>query len=573
MSKNNEKKPAKEMTKKNNGGEVAVKLTTNKLALIITAAVLVLVLATVGIILLVDYIKNDKGFDYLNSDLSKYIEISKDNYKNYKLSIEIAKPREEDLQSAILSLQAKYKGDRLCGENQWYSSGKDLTVTPGSIVKVRYRGYKVSADGEIIEVAGLTNFNSLEATQLEIGSLMFPTGFEVNLVGASLSSDRVMFSKITSGALTGELVAYVSYTKKVTSTSEKTTATCERIDLEGDVDSVYGQGFKAKLMEIAIGDTEKFTLTDVNGVHCEYDLTVDFATNCEKQENILKINTYFPYSYGVKELQNADVVFEVYIESIQPFEYDEFNDEFVEELLKKEETIVTAEDLDEYEGEGIADRYVAYMKSNLQKSYEQSYDELVESAMWAHMHEAANIKKFPASKVDPIYDEYIMDITERFETSGGKLYNNSTMQYNTYKTLDEYATAYLGLTGVKDYTWRDYISDASHKLVAERMILFYIMDAENLAPSKQEFDKKYEELRQEYLDAYVAEYLTYDEKTREDFTDEEYERYVSARASEIFSYYDEDYFTETTYYTLALETIVSWATVTTLDDAPVVEDK
>ena len=573
MSKNNVKKPAKEITKKNNGGEAVVKFATNRLALIITAAVLVLVLATTGIIILVDYIKNDKGFDYLDSDLSKYIEISKENYKNYKLTVEISKPREDDVKSAILSLQAMYKGDRLCGENQWFSSGKDLVVTPGSIVKIRYRGYKVSADGEIIEVAGLTNFNSLESTQLEIGSLMFPTGFEVNLLGAPLSSDRAMFSKVTSGSLTDELVAYVSYTKTQTSNSEKTTASYERIDLESDVDSVYGQGFKAKLMEIAIGDTKEFTLTDVNGAHCEYKLTVDFATNCEKQENILKVDTYFPYNYGVEELKNADVVFEVYIESIQPFEYDEYNNEFVEELLKKEETSITAEDLDEYEGEGIADRYVAFIESNLQKNYEKSYDELVEKAMWAHMHEAANIKKFPASKVDPIYNEYIIDITERFETSGGKIYNSSTLQYNTYSTLDEYATAYLGLTGVKDYTWRDYIKDASHKLVAERMILFYIMDAENLMPSKQEFDEKYEELRQEYLDAYVEEYLSYDEKTREDFTDEEYERYVSARASEIFSYYDEEYFTETTYYTLALETIISWANVTTFDDAPVVEDK
>ena len=565
MSKNKEKKPVVE-NKKNEKTEAKVKLEANKLAIIIACCAVGFLLLVVGIVLLVDYVKNDRGFDYMDSDLSGYVNIDTEDYKDFDLSVDVARPREVDMLTAILALQAKNKGDRLCGENQWLTGGKNLVVTPGSLVKLRYRGYKLSEAGEIIEVPGLTNFGSLEADIVEVGGLNFPTGFEVNLLGASLATDRAMFSKRTDGKITLNDVVYISYTKTYTSTSAVSTVNTERVDMASDVDSVYGQGFMAELVKMNIGDTKEFTLTDAKGNHCKYKLKVDFATTCEKQENILKIDAYFPYSYSVETLRNADVVFEVYIESIQPFEYDEFDDEFVGELLKKEDSAITEDELKEYEGEGLAAKYRSYLEKNLEESYRERYDEIVEKALWEHLRKVATIKKYPASKVDHICEEYFPDIQNSFDSNEGKIYNNNTFQYDTYKTVDEYGAAYLGIKNTADYTWRDYIRESAQMVVAERMILFYIMDKENITPSDADFNEEYESIRQEYLDAYVKQRLEYDGKTEEDFTEEEYDRYVSACASEIFDYYDEDYFKETAYYNLVLETLISWANVITLDD-------
>ena len=53
-------------------------LSVKKLAIIITAAVVALVLLVLGIISIVNYVINDEGFDYLKSDLKDYIEFTED---------------------------------------------------------------------------------------------------------------------------------------------------------------------------------------------------------------------------------------------------------------------------------------------------------------------------------------------------------------------------------------------------------------------------------------------------------------------------------------------------------------
>ena len=89
--------------------EEKVKLSTRAWALIITASVLAVIFGAVAIYLIVDSSRNDKRFDYLTSNLSRYVSFSEDDYKNYKLEIDIAKPHEIDVEVAILNLLASDK--------------------------------------------------------------------------------------------------------------------------------------------------------------------------------------------------------------------------------------------------------------------------------------------------------------------------------------------------------------------------------------------------------------------------------------------------------------------------------
>ena len=125
---------------------------------------------------------------------------------------------------------------------------------------------------------------------------------------------------------------------------------------------------------------------------------------------------------------------------------------------------------------------------------------------------------------------------------------------------------YLKLQYSQNKDWRDVLYNMSKSLVAERLILYYIMNEENLRPTDDVFAARLEEVKQEYLDEYIAQYLAKYEKTREDYTDEEYEEFVEKRKDELFGFYDEEYFAETTYYEIVLDTLVTYPNVSTFED-------
>ena len=106
----------------------------------------------------------------------------------------------------------------------------------------------------------------------------------------------------------------------------------------------------------------------------------------------------------------------------------------------------------------------------------------------------------------------------------------------------------------------------SEELVKERLILYYLMREENLVPTEEKFAEEYEAVCEEYIDEYVRQYLEYEEKTEADYTAEEYAKFVEDRKAELFDYYDEEYFKETTYYEVALREFLKWPNVITLDE-------
>ena len=98
--------------------------------------------------------------------------------------------------------------------------------------------------------------------------------------------------------------------------------------------------------------------------------------------------------------------------------------------------------------------------------------------------------------------------------------------------------------------------------------MFYLMREEGFAPSEDDFEKLLNATREEYIETYIQQYLDYEGKTKEDYTDAEYEQFVKERKSEISSYYDDRYFEEITYYNIVVKHITEWdgIEVVTLDD-------
>ena len=515
---------------------------------------------------------NDENFDYLTSDLSKYISIDPAQYKNYKASLQIAKPHDIDVDVTILNLLATKKGEAL-NEGKKYTYGN---ISAGDIVSIYYRGYLKNADGTEKHVDNLCNFGNESPADLEIGSNQFIPGFELDMVGINFTKDNQLV-KIKEGAPKDGQIVYVSYTKQLdgsTGSSNKTSAVSERIVLGTDnIDKKYGDGFEAKLRSLTVGSTSgaSFSAT-LDGKKYNYiDLKIDFATECEKEGNYFIVECYFPYDYTTTTLRNQTAYFEVYIQGIVEYEAPEFTDAFVEENLGKDDFGVTAEDLEEYTGTST-EKLRAHIKHLLDKDYEESYRALLEEAMWNHYHNenVSKVEKYPKNKVDAIYYEYYNDVIWQFENSGGSI-SNALGESVVAENVDEYAIIYLGLEYAEDQDWRNVLQEMSKSLVKERLILYYIMRQENLIPSAEKLAEQVAASKQEYLDEYVAQYLAEYSKKESDYSESEWAQFMEDRKKELYDYYDDDYFTEIAYYEIALDTFLTWANVTTLDNTEVAD--
>lgn len=568
------------------------KISPTAIVTIATAAVLLVVLLVLAILFAVDSYRKDEGFDYVHSNLANYVNLSRDDYKNYTLELDLAKPREKDengngvsdVEVAILNMIASQKSDTPI-DGVLRSS---ITVTPGDTVYLWYRGYILDEEGKQVEVNGMSNFSqdvnyiTSASNALTIGSGKFVPGFELGLVG-KCRDDYAKFSKITSGTVTEEHVVYLDYTRVEEGKENKETGKAMRIDL---TDPGMREKWGDILLGKKVGDVLDFDIT-VGDTKYTYSATeISFLTTCETDaaNPPLVVTCYFPYDYSVSVLKNQTAYFEVYIEKVMAYndwhtsgntEYDysyDWNDEFVAERVALSDSAITMEQLQEYEGDTLTAKYEAYAKEYLDDAYETVRRSLIEDAMWDHYLSKVDIKRFPGIKVDEIYNEYYNDVVYQFEMAGGAdggvatIYDSFNAQDVMCETIDEYAIIYLGLQFSSNQDWKNVLYKMSESLVAERLILYYIMQQENLTPTEQVLNDRIADLKQEYLDEYVDQYLEKYEKTRDDYTDEEYEEFLKNREEELYDYYDEAYFTETAYYNIVLDTLITYPTIKTFDD-------
>ena len=567
MSKNSQNKNAAVKSAPVNNTATKKKLSVQFITLI-TVGVILLGIVIAAVAMLVPNIDNDKNFDYVTSDLSSYIYIPEENYKEIKLDLDIAKPHEIDVDVAILYLLNAKKNSVPLYDGVYKTN---IEITPGDQVQIYYRGYLIDENGKEVPYETMSNFSAKNATNLVIGSNTFIPGFELGLVGKN-PSHYTPFVKITEGTISETDVAYVSFSRLEEGKDEKkdtVSKTALRVDLsDPDLDKTYGTGFRAAILGATVG-SEKFSFNaTIDGkTHAYSNVTVDFITNCEK-ENHITVECYFPYDYSTVTLRNETFYFDVYVTGVQVYEAPEFNDEFITELLSDKDSTMKLEDLEDCEGETLVEKYRNHAWDLLNESYETNLKDLIEEEFWNYIlsGDVVQIKKYPKNKVEEIYFEYRDDVVYQFNTSGGSIYNEYTGEYESCDNIDDFANIYLGIQYSTNPDWNNTLYKMSENLVKERLVLYYIMRAENIMPTEAELNEKYDEVTQEYLDEYMVQYLESINKTREDYTDAEYEELVEERSVILFNYFDDDYFYETAYYELGLESFRTFVKATTLDE-------
>ena len=552
-------------TKKENTGK-KFNISESKLAIMITAGILVLAILTTSVIALVNAIKNDAWFNYLKSDLDKYVEVSGD-YKDFTLNLDIAKPKDIEVDVAVMTLLNSNKDSA-----KWrdITPGSSFTLGVGDAVDIYYRGYIIDDNGKEVAVGNMSNFGDANPYTLVLGSGSFIPGFELNMVGLS-TDDTNIFTTIKTGKPFADQIAYVSYTRTIGGDANtKVTVTNERIDLSrDDIDAEYGENFKNTILGLDIG-TKVSLPSKLDGKDYFYtDLVVNFVTKCETKH--FTVECYFPYDYSTENLRNETAYFEVYVNKVVDYTtYNDkpglsaFDDEFITKLAGEEKLGVTLDVLNTYEGTTLAEKYYAYANKTLMDAYEDEYNTLIREEVVAYFRSIFKGVKYPASKVEDIYNEYYATVSDSYNTNGGQI-TNSYGSSTTYDTLDKYAVAYLGLqTGTN---WKTYLVSLAQDAVKERYIMFYILRAENLVPTEAEFEKKVAEVTNTIVEEYVAYCLNYEGKTKDSFeTEAEYQEYYNNCKKQVLANYDKTYFEESAYFELLMEAATKWPKVVTLDE-------
>jgi len=501
---------------------------------------------------------DNEQFDYLSSNLSEYIQFTKD-YKNFTVDIEYASMKDMDVDVALLQMQCDAKGEALYDGVDIVTEG---VITPGAVTSIWYRGYLRDEYGNKVDFPGMCNFADEKASSLEIGSGSFIPGFELGLVGKNFG-DYSKFTKITTGQLKENQVAYVTYTYN--QDGKDVTERCVRVDMSSKVDEKFGIGFRQALLGMEIGTYNNKITAIKDGKELDYTkLRVDFVTECES--NPIVVETYFPYDYYTEELRNVTAYFEVYVDSVVFYEYPEINQDFVYNYID-ENTNLTRDQFNEYKGDTAAEKLRSYVEESIKKYSEKEYNSLAYQAIFNYYLDIACIINYPQNKVDEFYNEYYATIEEQFIKDGGVIYNWYG-GYTVYDTLDEYAIAYLGLKS--NSNWKEFLVNLAKDAVRERLIVYSILRNENLIPEEDEMqdlvNEKKQQVINEYIDDYVEQYLDSIGKTKQDFTEDEYNQLVEEKENELLNYYGEKHFFEQVCYDLLMTNSKKWVTIKTLED-------
>lgn len=476
------------------------------------------------------------SFDYLGEDLSKYVAISASDYKGYTLTVKLGSITDKSVEEQIMQTLYEFRSDE--AENP----GKTAPLTVGDTLEMWYRGYTKDENGRQTEVPGFSNMTSSSAYKLGIGSAKLPLGVESSLVGVIIADYASLEdAKKSVGDIINENdIIYVSYSL-LSPTDGQTSKSGVRVDLsDEELDSVFGTGFRSafigKEIPAASEKLASFTTATEEGSLVYKD--VKLSTVYPKDANYLTVEARLPYDYEDYDMAGSTIYFDIFPHYFTAYSVPELDDSFILDTLK-----LTEEELADFEGDTLVEKYKALVKSELSISRDEQLTSIKEEAMWYHYNDVAEIIEYPEDAVMAVYSADVSEIELVWS------------QYkDSYPDLDEFARAYLPLDTGTD--WKEKLMDDARAEVKEKLIFYYIIKAEGLLVPESEYAELYDELFDEYVDYYL------DGKTAADYgSEEEYAKARTDAEAAVLDYYGEYFFIDQVYYQYALDAVLDFAIV------------
>ena len=263
------------------------------------------------------------------------------------------------------------------------------------------------------------------------------------------------------------------------------------------------------------------------------------VNSSEYADKTVLVETYFPEKYHEPTLAGVTAYFEVRIVSITEYEAPELDEAFITETLK-----ITEDDLKDYEGDNIVEKFRSLVKEKVMYENGLDPDTLTALTLQNSILEGTVIKKMPSGEVDEIYNTIVSNIDGMYA------------YYQYYYTYDQLATIYLseyyGIVAGDD--WRTALRTYAEQQVTYMLAIFYIMDKESLRPTEEQYNTMFDEYLAAALEDAGITPDTYD-------TEEEYASARETYKNKLLKNNDESYFREMLYYRYVHEILMSYADV------------
>ena len=144
------------------------------------------------------------------------------------------------------------------------------------------------------------------------------------------------------------------------------------------------------------------------------------------EESPIVVETFFPENYQSAELAGKTAYFIVTVKELVEYDAPELNESFLRDTVE-----LTDEDLAIYEGEGIVEKFRAYLKDSIAKENGLDVETLSLDAFWKSVMEGAIVKKYPEKQVKEIYDGYVSQLEGYYQ-----------YYYSSYYGHDEFMCLY-----------------------------------------------------------------------------------------------------------------------------------
>ena len=506
--------------------------------------------------------KKPVAFNYMTEDISKYLTIDKDKYTSFDVEVNLDEVTDQGIRNEILTLLNLNKPKDPAYDGK-YNSNRALM--PGDEVYMFYRGYVVDGDGNKVDFKGGCNLGtSLGAlTALTIGSNTFVAGFELGMVDAFYNEDgtpklnsegnpvkpkdfAAFLGTTTSGISEAGQLMEITYTAVSGNKMGKDVTAV--VDLSNtNLDKEYGEGFTKFLIGKPIGtkiDDTLITRIEGDDEDSAYSsIKINRVFDFEQDKEPLTVDVYFPVDYKTAELRGVDAKFDLYILDTLCYyeEYPIFDDTFVTEKLK-----VTESDLKDYDGDTLADKYIAKIRADLEYEYQYNVDKLIETAMWDHYTKHVKVKKLPEDEVKSFYEGYMAQIVSE--------YQQYAEVYGSSYTLDMHACYAMELNTGSD--WKAELRKQAEKSVTEKLVFYYVARQENLLPT----DEQMKDLYPKYVENLLNEYMKQVGCVPENYeTEKEYEESKKRHKVSFDNYYSEDMLRENCIFEYAMMGISEYA--------------
>ncbi len=202
------------------------------------------------------------------------------------------------------------------------------------------------------------------------------------------------------------------------------------------------------------------------------------------------INVTFPQDYSHVDLAGKAAVFEVWIEYTIMYYVPEYNDDYVAKILKRNET---------------AEEYREVVRQNLEEASKDEAEAQAVSAIMSKLIEKATVIEYPEQSVKYWYKQTLdqFDYYMQYYSSYGY----------TFKSLDEFIIAYMGLEEGADVT--EAVTTLAKETVRNNLICYTIAKQQNISVSDEEYNEGVKALAayySEYYTDYYTEYYGYEYK-------------------------------------------------------------